>query len=342
MIIVGFVIKMIRRNSYYIENGKKNMGEIKKQVDIMLEEDINLFPHDFVSTFNGESFPKTNHDVLEVPGEFKNLTTSRSHTGGGKHKYMDLLEEIEPDGTVVTKPSMGNIEYFTYSIDYDRLYDYDLSTVVKFQKRVFHVATVNYDPGVEEIITEVSGHPIKVHLRVFDEKRSWKVLNNLESKDYINEEMTEYDYMEFAHCIANATRPYDKSYLQNCVDFFTTIEKIDHNYRMNLHLSLKVMIKSAFKDDYEKTEELLTMITQALPYEIIKPISSYEDAVEQSKEFRAENSKLKVEISQMGDQISQQGDKISQQEDKISHLEDENKKQEELIKKLRDELNSKK
>ena len=90
MIIVGFVIKMIRRNSYYIENGKKNMGEIKKQVDIMLEEDINLFPHDFVSTFNGESFPKTNHDVLDVPGEFKNLTTSRSHTGGGKHKYMDF------------------------------------------------------------------------------------------------------------------------------------------------------------------------------------------------------------------------------------------------------------
>ena len=211
---------MIKRNSFYIENGKYNMDEIEKQVEKMLKEDINPHPHDFVSTFNGESFPKTNHEVLEVPGEFKNLTTSRGHTTKGKHQYMDLLEEIEPDGTNVTKPSMGNIEYFTYSIDYDRIYDYDLSTIVKFHKRVFHVATINYNPGKKEIIKEISGHPIKVHLRVFDEKRSWKVLYNLESKDYTKEEMTEYDYMEFAHCIANATSPYAKTYLQRCVDFF--------------------------------------------------------------------------------------------------------------------------
>ena len=133
------------------------------------------------------------------------------------------------------------------------------------------------------------------------------------------------------------------------VSISSTIENIESDYRMNLHLSLKVMIKSAFKDDLEKTKELLTMITQALPYEIIKPISNYEVAIEQSKEFRAENSKLKVEsfqkdvkISQLEEVNSQLENENSQQGNKISQLESENKKKEEIIKKLRDELNSKK
>ena len=55
---------------------------------------------------------------------------------------------------------------------------------------------------------------------------------------------------------------------------FTTIEKIHPDYQKKLHLSLKVMIKSEFSDDYEKTEKLLTMITQALPIETVKSITT--------------------------------------------------------------------
>ena len=262
-------MKIKKRNSNYCENQKNNMDEIKHQVSLMLNEKINPQAREYVSSFNGEAYPETNHKVLKVPGQFNKLASISE-----KHENREILEEIDPDGEYVTKYSIGHIECYTQQINEEELYDYDLATIIPYGRRVFHIAVVNYDPGVEETTVYVNGHPIKIYYRVFDKNRIWNVLNNLKTKDYTEKEMTESEYIEFAHCIANATQPYSKEYLEECADLFTTIEKIHPDYQKKLHLSLKVMIKSEFSDDYEKTEKLLTMITQALPIETVKSITT--------------------------------------------------------------------
>ena len=87
--------------------------------------------------------------------------------------------------------------------------------------------------------------------------------------------MSGHDFIKWAQCIAFARQPYAQDYIEKCVDLFTRIEKINYDYQMNLHMSLKVMIKSQFKD--EKTvRRLLTMITKAIPYNKAEDICAQE------------------------------------------------------------------
>ena len=266
------------RNEYFRENEKYNMDEIKSAVKEMLNEDINPQAHDFVSLFNTEKFPEVNHEILKIPGKFKILSSARGFTSKGRHKYMDAIEIIDPDGKDVIYKSIANIEFIISNMSDETLYDYDLACITKFKKRAFHIHVVNKDPGISEEVKIISGHPIRILYRVFDEKRQWKVLNKLITKNSNNEEITLNEYMEWAHCIANTTNPNAKKYIE-----------MDTDYRLNLHLSLRVMIKLVFKDDKKKTEELLTMITKAIPHDYVSEARSYEDTVRQLNTIKKVN-----------------------------------------------------
>ena len=290
------------RNKNFTENDK-DIETIQSEVTKMLNQDINRHPHDFISTFNGEAFPKTNHKLLKIHGIFKTLFSTRGHTKEGHHRYMDLIEKIDPDGEEVTKDSVANIEYVISQVDDEILHDYDLSCILKFGKRVFHIFVVNKDMGRSEKIIEVSGHPVKILYRVFDEIRQWKVLSRLNEIINNNEEISVEDYVEFAHCIANSVNPHAKEYIEECVDLFTRMENIDSTCQLNLHLSLKVKIKFIFEDDIKKTEELLMMITKALPIEGYRGVSSFEEAVERSREADAEIKRLNEIILELKKEI---------------------------------------
>ena len=304
-------LKRKSRNKNFKKN-EKNMSEIMHEVSIMLEEKINRQAHDYISTINGEAFPDINHKILGIPGIFKGLYSSRGHTQNGRHKYMDLIELIEPDGKVVTKESIANVEYVISKLDNEVLFDYDLSSILKYKKRIFHIVVVNKDMGVPEEIIEVSGHPIKVLYRVFDEIRQWKVLCRLAEKTNNNKEITVEDYIELVHCIANSVNPHAKEYIEECVDLFTRIDNIDSTYQSNMHLSLKIMIKFIFEDDIEKTEELLMMITKALPFKSYRGISSYEEAITRAHD-------LEIEVGELNDKLSKKDNRILELEEQLKN-----------------------
>ena len=71
--------EQIKRNSNYIYNTENNLEGINEKVVQRVEDDIIFNCHDFVSHFNGESFPEINHDVLKVLGKFKGIIINKTH-----------------------------------------------------------------------------------------------------------------------------------------------------------------------------------------------------------------------------------------------------------------------
>ena len=310
--------EQIKRNSNYIYNTENNMEGINEKVAQMVNDDIISNCHDFISHFNGESFPEINHDVLKVPGKFQGIISNKAHRSDGGKKFLDTLELVGPDGDMVTKESMADIEYYIYDYDEDTIYDYDLLTTVKYEKRVFHIHVVNKQPEKIDDLIEVSGHPIKLLHRVFDEERKWKVLNRMKAKDYFTEELTAHEYMELAHCIANATKKDSKEFIRQCVEVFTQIEKIPSEYQKKLFISLKIMIKFIFEGDIEETWRLLEMITKSVPYDFIEPLRTVEDYARRNLEYREEVDKLNSIISDLQSENTKLKSKLLRVESKNS------------------------
>lgn len=203
----------IKRNNNYIYNSENNMEGINEKVAQMMKDKIIHDCHDFISHFNGESFHEVNHEVLEVPGKFKGIISNKTHRSDGGKKYLDTLELVGSDGDMITKESMADIEYYISDYDEDTIYDYDLLTTVKHEKRVFHIHVFNKQPEKIEEVIDVSDHPIKLLHWVFDEERKWKVLNRMKAKDYFTEGLTTHEHMELAHCIANATKKHSREFI---------------------------------------------------------------------------------------------------------------------------------
>ena len=321
------MVSKISRNKHFKHNSLYNMKTVNREVDRMLNEPINMQPHNFVSITNFILFPKTNHEVLKVPGKFKDLEIPYLFTLNGKNLYLDQLISVFPDGDEVTRESTANIEFESDRLKDSKkvdIFDYNVSVVITFGKPSFNVVATSHNPGVDEETVLISGHPLRLLYRVFDKIRLYKTLNRIKQIDYTIEKMSEYDFVEWTHCIAFAKKPYAEDYLEKCVDFFTTIEKIDIHHLRNLYLSLKVMIKYYFADDKQKTKELLTMITKAVPKSLMKEQNTIEDLMYYHEEgIKSVREALSIKTSECEEKdeiISQMGNLLSKKDLEILRL----------------------
>jgi len=324
------------RNKNYKKNTEENMETISKEVEKMIKEDVNPHPHNFVSIVNGHKFPMTNKEVLEIPGIFKSNESIYANTNDGKLIFLDQLIRLYPDGEKVIRELASNIEYHIGILSPAKkgtLLDYNISVESMFKIPCFHVVATDYDYGTDKECMIVDGSAILVLYRLFDEKRLYETLNRLSNIDYTKQAMTEYDFIEWTHCIAFAKGDYAKDYLEKSAEFFTRIEKIDYEYQKCLHLSLKVMIKAFFEDE-EDVRRLLTMITKAIRIENVENVCGEELFV---KKHEAAVNFFKNEVTELKNEVTEMKKEIAEKDEEIAEKDEENLRLKEEIKKLKDQ-----
>ena len=120
-------------------------------------------------------------------------------------------------------------------------------------------------------------------------------------KDYNNVEFSNDDYFDFIFALIFAEKHYAQDVVEKLAFLFASIEKIGRNNQLDLHLALKMVIKYRFKNDVEKIEELLTVITKAVNESRIDEISTYEVKQKSIEELKQELSNYKAELSKKDD-----------------------------------------
>ena len=303
------------------------MDIVNYEVDKMMKEEVNPHPHDFVSVFNGIQFPEINHEVLEIPGKFKKREPMCGFTSEGKIIYMDQVASVYPDNDKIKRELATNYEYLMGGLDQEkkeRLLDYDVSIQVILKKPAFEVVITDKKYDVDEECMMVDGSAIRILYRTFDKEVLYKTLNRLSNIDYFKQEMSGYDYMKWAQCIAFATKPYARDFLEKSVDLFTRVEKINFSYQKNLHMSLKVMIKSQF-DDEKTIRRLLTMITKAIPHSNIPEVCKQESLplpFQEAKRVLEEKiNEINAELAERNAELAESNQEILKLKQKIEKLE---------------------
>lgn len=124
-------------NSNYRHNSKHNCEKISKIVDSLLEEKINSSPFDFLFRYNSRNYPKTTHNVLSLPGIFKQIEDMAVFVVGNGVLQMDYAESICPDGNMVMREAVNDVEHQTGILTDDKIraiFNYCLYTSIKLKK----------------------------------------------------------------------------------------------------------------------------------------------------------------------------------------------------------------
>lgn len=157
---------------------------IEEIVETIMQEKINHSPCDFICRKIGSVYPKTNHNVLEIPGEFKNLENTAGFTLKGETLFMDGVESIFPDKDSFFDEYAACIEYLTTQIEpkTEKIFKYNLSIIITLGKFCYNIVVTHKKPKSEEITYYIDGHPLHIIFRIFDKKRIYEILNTLTKK----------------------------------------------------------------------------------------------------------------------------------------------------------------
>ena len=285
-------------NSNYQYNSKYNMHKILKIVNELKKEDINNQLFDFLFRFNARNYPKTVHELLELPGIFKKIEDTAVIVVDDGILQMDHTESVAPDGDLVQRNSIVDVEHQSNKLDFDKvkkIFDYCLNTTILHKKLCYPIVVTNYDYGKEFEDYDIEGFSFRIYFRIFNMQKVYEILNKIKQKDYTKEELSNADYINLIFCIIFAKKPYAQDVISKIAHLFATIEKIRFNHQMDLHLALKLAIKYHFRGNDEKIEEFLIMITMAIHESRVDHVTGYEVEQFSIDELKTKNSILKAE-----------------------------------------------
>lgn len=316
---------MKKYNSNYVENSKKPeyVGEV---VEELIKEEINTKPYDFLFRFIGEEYPQLNHEFLDLPGLFNQLESTNVFTKDGKSLQMDLVESIIPDGKNVKYAAITNMEHQARKLSLSKIeymFFYAIFLIGKFKQPCFSYVVTNIDHGATKKLYYVDGHPFLIHFILFDKKRIYKFLNILNEKNYIISQVSEMDFMTLNYCIIFAKEDFAKDVIETCVKLFVSIENISFEHQLVLFMGLKTMIKFHFRDNMDKTRELLTMITKAVSENMIEEMPLYQRTRKRLLDAQDQIQKDKKIISEMGSAIAEKDNVIAEKDEEIALLKEE-------------------
>lgn len=313
----------LKFNTNYNYNSIHNIGKIKNLVKELNDGDVNPQLFDFLFRFNTRNYPKTCHNVLDLPGIFDKLEDTAVIVIDDGVCQMDYAESIKPDGRMVKRDSLNDAEHQTGKLSDNKvkdIFDYCLYTTIQHKKPCYPIVVTNYDYGKEYDDYVVEGFSFRIYYRIFNKERIYEILNILSKKDYTKEELSDADYINLVFCIIFAKKPYAQDVVSYIAYFFASIEKITFNHQMDLHLALKMTIKYHFRGNDKKIEELLEMITKAIHQSRVDNVSGYEVEQFTIDELRDKYSKLKAEKVK---ELSLKDEEISLKDEEIKKLKKE-------------------
>lgn len=292
------------------------MSKIRKLVKEFKNQPVNPQPFDFLFRYNTRNYPKTSHEELKLPGEYKNSEDTAVFVINNGVLQMDHAESITPRG-FVKRDALNDAEHQRGKLNLDKvnkIYEYCLYTTIKHKKPCYPIVITEYDYGKEYEDYNVEGFSFRIYFRIFNKKRIYEMLNTLMNKNYSQEVLTDAEYLRLVYCIIFAKKPFAQDVIEKVAYLFASMENIKFNHQLDLHLALKMTIKYHFDDD-EKIEELLTMITKAVDKTRIDEFEGYE-----VKQYTIEELKAAQ----------------NEKDARISVLESENTKKDEEIKRLKE------
>lgn len=313
-------------NTNYIKNSEKNQKKIDRIVEYIIKEETNAHPFDFLFRSNSEAYPEATHIVLEIPGFFKQTESANIYTKEGRSLQTDFVETTLPDEEQITRESTTLIEHQSYALTDEKIetiYDYRIFLIGKFKRPCYVYVATNLDYYGKEILIRIDNDPLLIQIISFDKEKIYKILSNLKQRQYNNEKMSEIDFLKLIYCITFAKEPYAKDVIKKSVTLFASIENIEHQHQLDLHLALKIMIKYHFGDE-NQIRELLEMITKSVTETMIDKIPRYE-------KLNKENLDYKNTIVEMGKTITEKDKEITEKDQKINEKDKEIKKLKEKI-----------
>ena len=319
-----------RFNRNYKYNSKYNMPKICKTVKGFMEEPVNPQLFDFLFRYNARNYPKTTHEELELPGEFKQIEDTAVFVIGNGVLQMDYAESITPCG-IVERDAANDVEHQTGKLNPDKvkiIFEYCLYTEIQLKKPCYPIVVTNHDYGKEYEDYTVEGFSFRIYFRIFNKEVIYKSLNTLMEKDYNQEVLSDADYLNLVYCIIFAKKPFAQDVIEKASYLFASIENIKFNHQLDLHMALKMAIKYYFDD--EKIEELLTVITKAVDASRMDKFGGYEveqftiqELEDKISVLKAEKSKHELELSSKEKELSSKEKELSFKEKELSSKEKE-------------------
>jgi hypothetical protein len=238
---------------------------------------------------------------------------------------------------MVKRDSLNDVEQQTGKLSSDKvrdIYDYCLYATIQHQKPCYPIVVTNHNYGKTYEDHIIDGFSFRTYYRIYDKKKVYKLLNTLKNKDYSKEEMSNKEFLRFAYCLVFAKKPYAKDIVEKLVNLFCSMEHLTHKQQLDLHLSLKTMIKYHFKDELKKQRRLLTMITKAvteLEHEEIIGYESKQMSIEEItlKYLKEKNRsiergiKLEEKATQLNEKDNQLKEQAAQLNEKDNQLEEQ-------------------
>lgn len=329
---------------------KVNPEKIKEIVKQIMDNGVIDSPFDYMFRSNITSHPETNHDLLNLPGKFKNIESTDAFIEGKGDLQIDFLESVLPDNEIIKKESSVYLGQETGRISDDKIgaiFNYCLSSTISLKKPCYPFVATNYEYDVDFLVREIEGFLLKIYLIIFDKEKIYEILNTLNSKDYSKEEFSESDYLQSIYILVFSKKPYACDVIEKLIKIFLAIENIIPEYQNDLYLAICMMVKYHFRDDNDKIEELITMMTEVMQDEVLQKLPVREkdkieiarltEKLERSEKQRvAMEVKLKKELNEFF--VNEYAEKFSQKDCELSKKDLILSEKDELIKELKKEI----
>ena len=292
----------------------KNMT-LEQSIEYMMKENVIHKPLDYTFRRTTESYPKSSHIVLELPGIFQKIETPTVFTQNGKSLQQDIVESALPDNKTLNRAAILNLEHMSYPLYPGKAEIFYLcknSTVHKYDKPCFVYLITNIDYKSDEIIFKKDDDAFSIKIIYISQDKIDKTLNTISLKDYSKEEISEVDFIHLIHCLIFTTKKEAQRIVKKVAEIFVGIKKIKPQHHLDLFIALKTMIKYRFKDDKNKQRELLKMIAQTMTDKELEEITTFEYRYNKLED----ELKVKDKFIEERDQLLEENGKLLQEKEK--------------------------
>ena len=169
-----------------------------------MDEKTNTQPFDFLFRYNTRNYPKISHTELKLPGKFDEIKDTAVCVIDNGVLQMDYVESIKPDGNIVKRDSLNDVEQQTGKLSFKKIEDifnYCLYTTIQHKKPCYPIVVTNHDYKKSHEDYIIEGFSFRVYFKIFNRQKVYKLLNTLTQKDYNQSRLTNTDFIQFIHCI---------------------------------------------------------------------------------------------------------------------------------------------
>ena len=301
--------------------------KVKKIVDDIMNEK-NHNPRDSTFRYLQGYHAEAQHNSLRYPGEFVKSLGTETFTVNNRNLRMDGAELVNPDKTLPYQSTI-NPEQQTTPVTPDKkdsMYNYKLQLIFKHKRPALNVVVTNIGDEDHTVIYESHGDAYKVYVRVFSDKEISQRLNTLKDNIKNKKELSEIEVLDFAYILMFAQENKAKAYTQDIAELFKEVKYFDMTMQFEIHYVLKKLIRLHFRDDKNKTRELLTMITKAIHPDAIDNLTTFEKMAKKVEIMDNQLTQRDDEINSIRKDLSQKDEELSQKDEELSQKEYEIRK----------------